>query len=128
MVLAGLVRVLLGPAFLRSVAFPIGFLVFMVPIPAVLRNTIAFPLQLFAAQTATFCLSGAGIPVLREGNVIVLAQTTLEVADACSGIRSLQALVALSTVYAYLTQHVWWKRLALVWRRCRSPSPPTCSA
>lgn len=113
-VLAGLVSVMLGPAFLRGLAFPIAFLLFMVPIPALLRNTIAFPLQLFAAQTATMCLSGAGIPVLREGNVIVLAQTTLEVADACSGIRSLQALVALSTVYAYLTQHAWWKRLALV--------------
>jgi exosortase A len=113
-VLAGLVLVALGPALLRAVAFPIGFLVFMVPIPAVIRNVIAFPLQLFAAQTATVCLSGAGIPVLREGNVIVLAETTLEVADACSGIRSLQALVALATVYAYLTQRSWWKRLLLV--------------
>ena len=60
-VLAGLVLlVTLGSALLRALAFPLGFLVFAVPIPAVVRNVIAFPLQLFAAQTATFCLSARG--------------------------------------------------------------------
>jgi exosortase len=112
-VLAGLTLLLLGGAWLRALAFPLAFLVFAVPIPAVIRNVIAFPLQLFAAQTAAFCLGGAGVPVVREGNVIVLAQTTLEVADACSGIRSLQALLALGAVYAYLTQRRLWKRLVL---------------
>jgi exosortase len=112
-VLAGLALLVLGRGFLKVLAFPIAFLFFMVPIPAVIRNVIAFPLQLFAAQTATFCLSGAGIPVLREGNVIVLAQTTLEVADACSGIRSLQALLALGAVYGYLSQRAAWKRWIL---------------
>jgi exosortase A len=112
-VLAGLVLLTLGSAFLRALAFPIGFLLFAVPLPAVVRNIIAFPLQLFAAQTATFCMSTAGIPVMREGNVIVLAQTTLEVVDACSGIRSLQALLALAAVYAFMTQKKMWKRLVL---------------
>jgi exosortase len=83
-------------------------------LPAIIVNTVAFPLQLFAAQTATFCLYNFGIPVLREGNVILLAGTTLEVAEACSGIRSLQALLALGTVYGYFSQHVMWKRWALV--------------
>ena len=113
-VIAGLVLLILGSASLRMLAFPIAFLLFMVPLPAIVVNAIAFPLQLFAAKTATFCLFNFGIPVLREGNVIVLAGTTLEVAEACSGIRSLQALLALGTVYAYFTQSVMWKRWVLV--------------
>ena len=113
-VIAGLVLLLLGKAFLRALAFPIAFLFFMVPLPAIVVNAIAFPLQLFAAKTAVFCLFNFGIPVLREGNVIVLAGTTLEVAEACSGIRSLQALLALGTVYAYFTQSSTWKRWILV--------------
>jgi exosortase len=113
LVLAALVVLFLGREWLAALAFPLAFLVFAVPLPAVLRNVIAFPLQLFAAQTATFCLSGVGVPVMREGNVIVLAQTTLEVADACSGIRSLQALLALAAVFAFITQKRLWKRLVL---------------
>jgi exosortase len=113
-VTAGLVLLMLGREFLRVLLFPIAFLFFMIPLPAIIMNAIAFPLQLFAAKTATYCLYNFGIPVLREGNVIVLAGTTLEVAEACSGIRSLQALLALGTVYAYFTQHVMWKRWTLV--------------
>ena len=113
-VLAGLALLLRGREFLRAVAFPIVFLFFMIPLPAIVVNMVAFPLQLFAAHTATFCLYNFGIPVLQEGNVIILAGTTLEVAEACSGIRSLQALLALGTVYAYFSQHVMWKRWVLV--------------
>jgi len=113
-VLAGLVLMVLGREFLRVLMFPIVFLLFMVPLPAIVVNAVSFPLQLFAAKTAVFCLYNFGIPVLREGNVIVLAGTTLEVAEACSGIRSLQALLALGTVFAYFSQRVMWKRWALV--------------
>ena len=124
-VLTALVVLFLGSEWLRALAFPLGFLVFAIPIPAVIRNVIAFPLQLFAAKTATLCLSSAGIPVFREGNVIVLAQTTLEVADACSGIRSLQALLALAVVFAYMSQTRSWKRLSWSSPPCPSPSGPT---
>lgn len=113
-VLAGGVLLILGRATLKVLAFPIGFLLFMIPLPAIVVNAIAFPLQLFAAKTATYCLDTFGIPVLREGNVIVLASTKLEVAEACSGIRSLQALVALGTVFAYFSQPRVWKRWVLV--------------
>lgn len=113
-VLAGLVLLILGPAALKTLLFPIAFIFFMIPLPAIIVNAVAFPLQLFAARTAEFCLFNFGIPVLREGNVIVLAGTTLEVAEACSGIRSLQALLALGTVYAYFSQRVMWKRWTLV--------------
>lgn len=113
-VLAGLVLLIGGWAYLRLVAFPLAFLIFMIPLPAIVVNTIAFPLQLFAAKTATFCLYSLGIPVLREGNVIMLAGTTLEVAEACSGLRSLLALLALGTVYGYFSQETQWKRWTLV--------------
>ena len=114
LVLAGLVWLILGRVFLSELLFPIAFLIFMVPLPAIVMNAIAFPLQLFAAQTATFCMQVAGVPVLREGNVIQLANTTLEVVEACSGIRSLQALLALGAVYGYFTQKAVWKRWALL--------------
>lgn len=113
-VIAGLVLLIMGRDALKTLMFPIAFMLFMVPLPAIVVNAVAFPLQLFAARTAEFCLFNFGIPVLREGNVIVLAGTTLEVAEACSGIRSLQALLALGTVYAYFSQRSTWKRWILV--------------
>jgi exosortase len=98
---AGCVLFLLGWPFLKALLFPIGFLFLMVPIPKLLFNEIAFPLQLLASKAATGALSLLGIPVLREGNVIILANTTLEVAEACSGLRSLMSLVTLALVYGY---------------------------
>ncbi|RMH35334.1 MAG: exosortase/archaeosortase family protein [Nitrospirae bacterium] len=112
--LAGLVLLIYGWDCLRLLSFPIGFLVFMVPLPAIVVNALAFPLQLFAAKTAAFCLFSLGIPVLREGNLIVLAGATLEVAEACSGLRSLLSLLALGTVYGYFSQREHWKRWVLV--------------
>lgn len=113
-VLSGVVLLILGWKYLWLLSLPIGFLIFMIPLPAIVVNMIAFPLQLFAAQTATFCLFSLGIPVLREGNLIMLAHTTLEVAEACSGLRSLLSLLALGTVYGYFSQDVMWKRWLLV--------------
>ncbi len=113
-VISGLVLLILGWKYLWLLSLPIGFLVFMIPLPAIVVNAIAFPLQLFAAEAATFCLFSLGIPVLREGNLIMLAHTTLEVAEACSGLRSLLSLLALGTVYGYFSQNVLWKRWMLV--------------
>jgi len=113
-VVSGLVLLVLGWKYLWLLSFPIGFLIFMIPLPAIVVNAIAFPLQLFAAQTATFCLFSLGIPVFREGNLIMLAHTTLEVAEACSGLRSLLSLLALGTVYGYFSQNIMWKRWILV--------------
>lgn len=113
-VVGGLVLLFLGPAFLKVLIFPVAFLVFMVPLPAIVMNGVAFPLQLFAARTASFCLYTAGIPVLREGNVIALAHTRLEVAEACSGIRSLQALLCLAAVYGEMTRRPTWQRWVLL--------------
>jgi exosortase len=113
-VLCGLVWTLMGAAMLRNLGLPLAFLLFMIPLPSIILNTIAFPLQLFAAKVASYCLFSLSIPVLREGNIIMLTGTTLEVAEACSGIRSLQALLALGAVYAYFTQQGMLARWLLV--------------
>jgi exosortase A len=111
--LAGVILFLLGWAHLKLLAFPLGFLLLMIPLPAIIFNQIAFPLQLVASRVGQEVLSLWGIPVLREGNVIVLATTTLEVAEACSGIRSLVSLVTLGIVYGYFTDPRATVRLAI---------------
>ncbi len=112
-VLAGIVLFAGGWTHVRILAFPLGFLLLMIPIPAIIFNQIAFPLQLLASRFGTAVLSFAGIPVLREGNVIVLAKTSLEVAEACSGIRSLISLLTLGIVVGYFSDRRVWVRTAL---------------
>jgi exosortase len=102
-VLAGVALFLHGRRALRVWLFPIAFLLLMIPVPAIIFNQVAFPLQLLASRVGEIGLQAAGVPVLREGNVIVLARTSLEVAEACSGIRSLISLLTLGIVYGYFT-------------------------
>lgn len=103
-VLGGSVLFLWGWQHLRIVAFPLAFLLLMIPLPAIVFNQVAFPLQLLASQAGESVISAAGVPVLREGNVLHLPHTTLEVAEACSGIRSLISLVMLAVVLGYFTE------------------------
>jgi exosortase len=112
--LAGIVLFIWGWGHLRILAFPIAFLFLMIPIPAIIFNQIAFPLQLLASQAGESAMTMAGIPVLREGNVLILAHTTLEVAEACSGIRSLVSLITLGFVYGYFIDHRTWVRALIV--------------
>jgi exosortase len=100
-VLVGAIVFLAGWQHLRVLVFPVAFLLLMVPMPAIIFNQITFPLQLLASQAGEFGLSALNIPVLREGNIIVLAHTKLEVVEACSGIRSLVSLLTLGIVYSY---------------------------
>jgi len=111
---AGIVLYLYGWAHLRILAFPIAFLLLMIPLPAIVFNKIAFPLQLFASRVGESAISAANIPVLREGNVLILANTQLEVAEACSGIRSLVSLVTLGLVYGYFSDQRFWVRAVIV--------------
>ena len=113
-VLAGTIVFLLGYKHLKLLGFPILFLIFMIPIPSLIMGRIVFPLQFFASSFAASCIDLIGIPVLREGNVIHLANTSLEVAEACSGIRSLISLLALGTVFAMFAQRGLVLRLLLV--------------
>lgn len=112
-VLAGAVLFVWGAAHLRLLAFPLAFLLLMIPLPAIVFNQIALPLQLLASQVGEAGLRLAGVPVLREGNVMVLARTTLEVAEACSGIRSLVSLLTLGIVYGYFMDSRAWVRWLL---------------
>jgi exosortase len=100
-VLAGAIVFLCGWAHLRALIFPVAFLILMVPLPAIIFNKITFPLQMLASQAGEYGIAALNIPVLREGNIIELAHTKLEVVEACSGIRSLVSLLTLGIVYAY---------------------------
>ena len=111
--LAGLVILFLGWEFMRAAFFPWAFLLLMIPIPAIVLNQITFPLQLLASKVAATVLPLLGVPILREGNVINLPSMALEVAEACSGIRSLMSLVTLAIIYGYLTERRLWVRWLL---------------
>ncbi|MGA8213708.1 MAG: exosortase/archaeosortase family protein [Candidatus Sulfotelmatobacter sp.] len=114
-VIAGLIVYFTGWRRLRAVAFPMVFLFFMIPLPAMIYNQIVFPLQLLASRFATSCLETLNLfPVLREGNLLILDGYTLEVVDACSGIRSLTSLVALAMGYSYLAERRLGIRIFLV--------------
>jgi len=104
LLIAGLVVLFLGWNYLRAVLFPLAFLILMIPIPAIIFNQITFPLQILASKVAATVLPLAGVPVLREGNVINLPTMPLEVAEACSGIRSLLSLATLAIIYGYLME------------------------
>jgi exosortase len=112
-VLAGTVLFMAGWEHLAILAFPIAFLLLMIPIPAIVFNQLAFPLQLVASRFGEAVLTSVGVPVLREGNVITLSTTSLEVAEACSGIRSLISLLTLAIVYGYFLEPRVWVRIAL---------------
>jgi len=112
--LAGIILFLFGWKHLRILMFPLAFLLLMIPIPAIIFNRIAFPLQLFASKVGESAISAAHIPVLREGNVLVLANTSLEVAEACSGIRSLVSLITLGLVFGYFADPRAWVRTLIV--------------
>jgi exosortase len=113
--IAGLVVYFSGWATLRILVFPLGFLVLMIPLPALLYNEIIFPLQLLASRFATTCLTTINlVPVVREGNILVLPHHEIEVVEACSGIRSLMSLLTLAVGYSYLAEPSLPMRILLV--------------
>jgi exosortase len=112
--LASLVVYLGGWRMLRAVAFPLSYLLLMIPWPGVIYAEVTLPLQFLASRWAATGLAAVHIPVLREGNLLVLANYTLEVAQACSGIRSLVSLVTVAVAYAYLAEKRASVRTALV--------------
>lgn len=113
-VLAGVVVFARGFSFLRAVAFPFGFLIFMIPLPYLVYDALAFPLKMIVSKYSVEFLNLVGVPILREGNILHLPQTTLEVADACSGIRSMISLLALGAAMGYMFLDGFARRAALV--------------
>ncbi len=117
--ICGLIMYFSGAALLRAMAFPIAFLLFAIPIPALIYNEIVFPLQFIASKFATSTLELLNLfPIMREGNVLILPNMSLEVVEACSGIRSLMSLLALAAGYGYLAERStvvrWFLFLAMV--------------
>lgn len=112
--LGGLVLFFFGWKHLRLTAFPLALLLLAIPLPAVIFYQITFPLQVLASKLGSSLLEASRVPVLREGNVIFLPNITLEVAEACSGIRSLFTLATLTILYGYLAEDSLWMRLAVV--------------
>lgn len=102
--IAALVLLLFGWQLLKEMALPIGYLIFMVPIPYIIYDMVAFPLKLFVTKVSVWFLQLCGVIVMREGNIIMFPSTTLEVADACSGIRSILSLLALAVAYSFFIQ------------------------
>lgn len=112
--LAGLVIYFRGWVYFRALLFPWAALFLMIPLPAIIFNQITLPLQFQASRLASGLLSMVGIPVLREGNVLHLPSLTLDVVEACSGLRSLAALLTLAVIYGYLFERRVSRRLLLV--------------
>ncbi len=109
----GVVWFLGGDLLLRKLAFPLFLLFFMVPIPAIVYSSLTFPLQITASRLAEHALSVLSVPVLREGNVLILPNQELSVVEACSGIRSLLSLTFLSLVYGYFFERRLWLQVVL---------------
>lgn len=112
--MAGMVLYFFGREVFKIALLPISYLIFMVPLPYIIYDAMAFPLKLFVTKVSVGVLSSVGVVVLREGNIIMFPTTTLEVADACSGIRSLMSLLALSVAYAFFVNTTTVKRWIII--------------
>jgi exosortase len=113
-VIAGAIVYLRGWRHLRLSLFPLLLAALAIPLPVLLFNEIAVPMQLVASQLGVAMLDASGIPAVREGNIIYLQQATLEVAEACSGVRSLISLGTVALVYGYLARQSIAVRVAVV--------------
>lgn len=109
----GLVLTLFGTAILREVRFSLLVLLLAIPLPSLVLNEVTLPLQLFASTVSSWALSATGVPVLRDGNVIQLASMKLEVAEACSGIRSLISLLTVAVLFGYVAERSVPRRVLL---------------
>jgi exosortase len=102
-VLLGISLFFWGTAVTRRLLVPVLFLIFMIPLPAIIWNQLAFPLSLMASRLSADFIHFLGMPILREGNILFLPDVTLQVEEVCSGLRSLTTMFALSALVAYLS-------------------------
>src|ERR1700730_17437985 len=111
--LAGLTISIFGTCMLRHLLFPIAWLIFMIPLPAIIFYSITFPLQLLASRMASGLLDVLRITNLREGNVMYFPHYTIGVVEACSGIRSLITLLAFAVLLGYIRSMQIWAQVVL---------------
>ena len=102
LLIAGLAWTFWGYARLRTLAFPFVLLATMVPLPTLVYNAVSAPLQLFASDVSTSLAQLLGVAVYRDGNIIHLANISLGVEEACSGLNSLSALMVVSLLIGFL--------------------------
>ena len=112
--IVGVVLFLYGFALFREIFFILLFLLFMIPVPAQIYSAMTTPLQLIVSQISVWFVMLFGLPIFREGNVIHLPEHTLEMVQACSGLRSLMSLLTLSVIISYFTLRSNWLRLFLL--------------
>jgi exosortase len=112
-ILAGLILTYWGFARLKKLIFPLVLLATMVPLPTIVYNKLAAPLQLFSSWVASGTLELMGIPVFRDGNVMNLPEISLGVAEACSGLRSLSSLTVLALVVGFFVLASAWGKILL---------------
>jgi exosortase len=113
-VLGGLILFLYGIEYVKIFLFPLVFLIFMVPLPAIIYRSVAFRLQLFVTRVSAQLISFVGITVYRSGNVIEVSTGPLAVEEACSGMRSIMALLALTSLFAYFMYRSRLKQWILI--------------
>jgi exosortase len=113
-VIAGAIVFLRGWETFRTLSFAWIVLFLMVPLPMVVFNQLTLKLQFLASGLGSSLLAFCGVPVLRQGNIITLPAMPLEVAEACSGIRSLLSLTTLTIIYGYFADKRIWMRIALL--------------
>lgn len=113
-ILIGIILFNLGKRVFWTIAFPLLYLVFMVPVPDSVLGLVSFPLQLFATQVSEKIIGLFSIPVLREGNMLYFSNTQLEVAEACSGIRSIMSYTMLSFLFIYLMKKGSLRKIVLL--------------
>lgn len=99
---------------LRVLLFPFALFALSIPVPAIVMTRVTLPLQFVASATAETTLTAMHIPVLREGNVLVLTNATLQVAEACSGVRSMMSLVVIGLIVARYLERRSAARVAIV--------------
>ena len=112
--LAGLAGLLGGLPALRWSWPSVAFLLFMVPLPWGVERSLAYPLRTVATVASNYALQTIGLPSVAEGHTILLRQTPLLIAEACSGLSMLVIFVALSTAMAIVVRRPWWERLLIV--------------
>ena len=112
--LFGVVWYLGGTRWIKILAFPLIMLLFMIPIPAIIYSALTMKLQTLASELGEVMIGLMGIPVFREGNILRIPSQPLNIAEACSGIRSLMTLLFMALIISYFTDKKVWMRWALL--------------
>ncbi len=108
------VWLLFGWETFKTLCFPLLFLLLMLPLPGFIYRNMTFPLQIISSKFSVDLLNLFGIMAYREGNVIDMGFTQLQVVEACNGLRFIMPLFTVGILFAFAEPKIWWKRAILV--------------